>query len=88
MSELTDRQREILRYLCRFFTEKHRAPTLRELMAHVGLASTNSANDHIRALEKKGFVMRDGSKHHGLRVLRDPDGRRPRLVWEFFGAGQ
>lgn len=86
MTGLTDRQRQILRYLCCTLVEKQRTPTLRELMAFLGTTSTNGANEHIAALELKGYVLRERSKHHGLRVLRDEDGRLPVIEFRLGGA--
>lgn len=34
------------------------APTFREIGEHMGIASTNGVNDHLRALERKGWLAR------------------------------
>ena len=40
-------------------------PTLREIGAHMGIKSTNGVNDHLRALERKGYLRHreDGNRH-------------------------
>ena len=34
-------------------------PTLREIGEHMGIRSTNGVNDHLKALEKKGYLERE-----------------------------
>jgi repressor LexA len=41
-------------------------PTLRELGSALAIRSTNGVNDHLRALERKGLLKRDGMKSRGL----------------------
>jgi len=42
-------------------------PTLREIGAHMGIRSTNGVNDHLRALERKGYLTREDMKSRALR---------------------
>lgn len=48
-----------------------RPPTLRELCEAQGIRSTNGVSEHLRALEKKGFIRRD-AKSRGIWILDDP----------------
>jgi SOS-response transcriptional repressor LexA len=71
---LTARQAEILAFCIRWLLDHHTTAPIRAICARFGFRSTNGANDHIRALEAKGFMRR----HHdgnGLFILRHPDGR-------------
>lgn len=43
-------------------------PSLRELGDDLGIRSTNGVNDHLLALEKKGYIIRDATKSRGIRV--------------------
>jgi SOS-response transcriptional repressor LexA len=54
---LTARQREILLLVERRLQATGCAPTIRELCAALGFASTNSAADHLRAIHRKGYVV-------------------------------
>jgi repressor LexA len=54
----TKRQLEVLRALDEYSVRNGMAPSVRELAAELGLASTNGANDHLRALERKGLAER------------------------------
>jgi len=42
---------------------------LREIGSHFGIRSTNGVNDHLRALEKKGYLQREDLKSRALRPL-------------------
>jgi len=66
---LTDRQREILEFITRSISERGYPPTLREIGLHFGIRSTNGVNDHLRALEKKGYLQREDLKSRALRPM-------------------
>lgn len=74
---LTDRQRLVLSAVMRLVEERGFAPTLREIGEAVGIVSTNGVLDHLKALERKGYLLRaeEGGKTRTLRVLRDGDGQ-------------
>ena len=74
MTDLTDRQREILVYLVSFLRSFQRPPTLREIGQDMEIGSTNGVNDHLVALEKKGYIRREGYRARSIRILRDADG--------------
>lgn len=83
MTELTDRQREILTFLCTQFARRLRVPTLREICEYFNLRSTNGVADHLRALEKKGFITVDALLSRGIVILKDQDGKRPVVEFRF-----
>jgi repressor LexA len=66
---LTDRQREILDFISRSIVKRGYPPTLREIGSHFGIRSTNGVNDHLRALEKKGYLQREDLKSRALRPI-------------------
>jgi repressor LexA len=66
---LTDRQREILDFISRNIAKRGYPPTLREIGSHFGIRSTNGVNDHLRALEKKGYLQREDLKSRALRPI-------------------
>ena len=39
----------------------------------LGIVSTNGVNDHLKALEKKGYIRRADLKSRAIRVLALPD---------------
>lgn len=55
---LTERQQQVLGFIRDSIHYRGRPPTLREIGAHMGIRSTNCVNDHLRALERKGYLTR------------------------------
>jgi repressor LexA len=66
MTELTDRQLEVLRFIARQIDEAGYPPTIREIGEALDIRSTNGVNDHLKALERKGFLTRDRVKSRAL----------------------
>ena len=69
---LTDRQQAILDFITQSIEERGYPPTLREIGEHFGIRSTNGVNDHLRALEKKGHLLREDLKSRALRPVGAP----------------
>jgi len=67
MQRLTDRQQQVLSFIRSSITDRGYPPTLREIGAHMGIRSTNGVNDHLRALERKGYLRREDMKSRALR---------------------
>lgn len=74
MQGLTKRQEETLDFIRKSIRERGYPPTLREIGEHMGIRSTNGVNDHLRALERKGYLRREDMKSRALRVVDDPVG--------------
>jgi len=74
MQKLTDRQRAVLDYIETSIQDRGYPPTLREIGNHLGIRSTNGVNDHLRALERKGYLTREDMKSRTLRLVRSPAG--------------
>ncbi len=66
MDGLTDRQLEVLRFIAREIEERGYPPTIREIGEALDIRSTNGVNDHLKALERKGFLTRDPVKSRAL----------------------
>jgi repressor LexA len=66
---LTDRQRAVLEFISASIEERGYPPTLREIGEHMGIRSTNGVNDHLKALEKKGYLEREDLKSRALRPI-------------------
>lgn len=74
MQGLTDRQREIFEFIQRRIGEQGYPPTIREIGEFMGIRSTNGVNDHLKALERKGYLKREGLKSRALRPVCDSSG--------------
>ena len=67
MRGLTPRQHQVLEYIRHSIKDRGYPPTLREIGSHMGIRSTNGVNDHLRALEHKGYLTREDMKSRSLR---------------------
>ncbi len=66
MTGLTARQLEVLRFIAHQIDDQGYPPTIREIGEALEIRSTNGVNDHLKALEKKGFLSRDPVKSRAL----------------------
>ncbi len=73
MQGLTKRQAQTLDYIRQSIEERGYPPTLREIGEYMGIRSTNGVNDHLRALERKGYLRREDMKSRALRLVNEPD---------------
>jgi repressor LexA len=67
MQGLTERQQMVLDFIRQSISDRGYPPTLREIGARMGIRSTNGVNDHLRALERKGYLTREDMKSRALR---------------------
>lgn len=56
MAELTSRQAEILAFIRSFMHEAGMPPTRAEIARALGFRSANAAEEHLRALQRKGVI--------------------------------
>ncbi len=85
---LTHRQKQALDFITVSLEKNGYPPTLREIGEHMGIKSTNGVNDHLKALERKGYLTREELKSRALRPV-DTDGPRAEvLILGQVAAGQ
>ena len=66
-TKLTARQQEVLDYL----KSRHQyvcLATVRDIMRHFGMRSPNAVVGHLKALEKKGHIIRMPHLSHGIHL--------------------
>ncbi len=73
MQGLTRRQQQILDFITKRIQEQGYPPTIREIGEEMGIRSTNGVNDHLKALERKGYLRREGLKSRALRPVHMPN---------------
>ncbi len=71
MQGLTKRQEQTLDFIRSSIEQRGYPPTLREIGEHMGIRSTNGVNDHLRALERKGYLRREDMKSRALKLVED-----------------
>ncbi|MGQ0545855.1 MAG: transcriptional repressor LexA [Betaproteobacteria bacterium] len=81
MDNLTERQSEVLRLIRELTEVSGYPPTRAEIAEKMGFRSVNAAEQHLRALEKKGAIDISSGASRGIRV-RDgrSSGRLGRLL--------
>jgi repressor LexA len=70
-SGLTARQRKVLEVIRDSVQRRGYPPSMREIGESVGLTSTSSVSHQLRALQRKGFLLRDPNRPRAV-VVRMP----------------
>lgn len=66
---LTDRERQVYDFL-RTYTRRHGVPPkLREIGAHLGIASRGTVHRYLRAIEERGLIAITPDRARGIRLL-------------------
>ncbi len=66
---LTDRQAQVLEFINKFLSRQGYPPTVREVAAQFGFRSPRAAHDHMKALQKKGFLRAAPGLPRALNVV-------------------
>lgn len=75
ITSLTPAQRRILSYLFEHWRNQGRPPSLRQICQRFGFKAVGSAQDHVNALQRKGYVR---ATRRGLQLVQAK-------VWQLFG---
>ena len=81
--KLSDRQKNILKYIEAYVDERGYPPSIREIGDRVGISSTSVVDYNLRVLERDGYLRRDREVSRGLELTSTSRGQRqtqPRLV--------
>lgn len=70
MKGITERQQEVLNFISNFTKENSFPPTVREISDHFSI-SIRAVQDHIGALQKKGYISIKPKSSRSIRVLQD-----------------
>lgn len=73
MLTLTARQREILEFIRGFMDIEGFPPTRAEIAQALGFRSANAAEDHLKALERKGAIEMLAGTSRGIRLIGGSD---------------
>jgi repressor LexA len=69
MTELTLRQRQILNLIRRHIRDRGAPPTRAEIATELGFRSANAAEEHLRALARRGVIEIVRGTSRGIRLL-------------------
>jgi len=68
-SQLTDRQREIYEFIREKIEGRGYGPTVREIGVAFDIKSPNGVMCHLKALEKKGLIIREGFSARAIQLV-------------------
>jgi repressor LexA len=71
-AQLSAKRKEILDFIAEEVRQRGYPPSVREIGAAVGLASTSTVQSHLKTLERQGYLRRDPTKPRALEVRYDP----------------
>src|SRR5437870_231224 len=80
--KLSERQKNILKYIEVYVDERGYPPSIREIGDRVGISSTSVVDYNLKVLERDGYIRRDREVSRGLELVGNSKGRQaqPRLV--------
>lgn len=73
MKPLSKNQQAILAYLKRCSADG-RIPSVREICDEIGLSSTSTVHHHLKALEDKGFIVRERGVNRCIQITGEEKG--------------
>ncbi|MFO7590909.1 MAG: transcriptional repressor LexA [Acidimicrobiia bacterium] len=71
MTDLTERQRQVLEFIDAEVRDRGYPPSVREIGEAVGLSSSSTVHAHLAALQDKGFLKRDPTKPRAMELVYD-----------------
>ena len=74
--QLTDRQREVYHFIRDLIRTRGYGPTVREIGYEFGIRSPNGVMCHLKALEKKGLIIREKNMSRAIQLATEPADER------------
>lgn len=78
MKEITERQKQVLNFISDYQRANSYPPTVREIGENFDI-SIRAVQDHITALQKKGYITQTQKKSRSIKVLIDTDTQESRM---------
>jgi repressor LexA len=69
MQVLTEKQTQILEFIRNSQLKNNFSPTFREIMNYFKFKAIASVQDHLSALERKGYIKKDRSKARSIEII-------------------
>jgi repressor LexA len=73
MKGLTERQKEIFDFIRGFIRSNRYPPTIREIASNFSF-SVKGSYDHVKALERKGFLRCHENRSRAIEITEEPEG--------------
>lgn len=85
---LTQRQTEVLDHIETHVINHGYPPTFREIGKHFGIRSTNGVADHLKALERKGYLKSSRGRVRAIALVNRPMSVSTRAVLDLMSTAQ
>ncbi len=72
MEKLTQRQEQVLAVIRRYIDDTGYPPTRADIARELGFKSANAAEEHLKALARKGAIEMVAGASRGIRLPEDP----------------
>src|SRR4051812_38078674 len=69
LRKLSERQKNILKYIESYVDERGYPPSIREIGDRVGISSTSVVDYNLKVLERDGYIRRDREVSRGLELV-------------------
>ena len=79
-AKLTKKQHNFLSFLTKYIRENGYPPTIREMVYHLKLASTNSVKKYLDILERKGYIKRIPNSPRAIEVCAEAPESQAKLI--------
>ncbi len=79
-AKLTKKQHNLLSFLTKYIRENGYPPTIREMVYHHKLASTNSVKKYLDILERKGYIKRIPNSPRAIEVCAETPENQAKLI--------
>jgi repressor LexA len=84
MKLLTERQKEVLEFIEQYVAAKPYPPTIREVADHF-VMSVKGAYDHIKAIERKGYIKIGENRSRAIEIVGRQFGQSPTIEVPLLG---
>ena len=79
-TDITARQKSVLDFIVAYQQERHMAPSVREIAAHLGLQSPGGIHRILNVLKEKGLLLSDPGKNRCWRFAGEVPGKTVPLL--------
>lgn len=69
--KLTDKQRDVLKFIYNRIKTDHLPPTIREIASNFDFSSTGTVRDYLQALVQKGYIRVSANKSRAIELVRE-----------------
>ena len=70
-TQLTQKQKQVLKFICKQVRDCQLPPTIREIAEHFGFSSTGTVRDYLKALASKGYIRVQEGKSRAIELIRE-----------------